>query len=211
MLKARITWAQGIFSDPELTLAYLNKAVSTEDELLYDEPPQWFTPTREALAGAYLQAAQNPNDESHRDLYFELARHIFSDALLRHPASGRALYGKMRALQGLGSKDAKDVKDKFCTAWQDADYTMTDADLWPEWDNKAKTYAVTCPKTEKEEVKEPSNCACQATTWPPPSDAKDVPAGDADDLRVDKKLLNCSKKTTLSAAKPSVTGTRPVP
>jgi tetratricopeptide (TPR) repeat protein len=122
----------------EQAVEHLKLAVTHEDALVYDEPPQWFAPTREALGGAYLQTGD-----------FKKAKRTFQEALCRNPGSGRALYGLMRALEGLPRPEKRDdfvckawtdadyamtagtAKAKFCKAWKDADYAMTDADLWP--------------------------------------------------------------------------------
>jgi len=122
----------------EQAVEHLKLAVTHEDALVYDEPPQWFAPTREALGGAYLQTGN-----------FKKAKRTFQEALCRNPGSGRALYGLMRALERLPQTEPRDdffckawtpadyamtaaeAKTSFCKAWKDADYAMTDADLWP--------------------------------------------------------------------------------
>jgi hypothetical protein len=183
ILKARIEWAkvpQTGTAQFFKSLTHESSPVIAEDKLVYDEPPQWFTPAREAIGGAYLQAAKVSSSTNYSD-----ALVLFEEALSRHPKSGRALYGKMRALQGLGSAEAAErAKEDFCNVWSDApghkmpaDYTMTDADLWPAASKDAQDdYVVSCPKVEK---KEPSKCACQSpiwSTWPPPSKSFDVRA-----------------------------------
>jgi tetratricopeptide (TPR) repeat protein len=115
MLRARLKWAD---TKQDEAIAHLKLAVTHEDALVYDEPPQWFAPSREALGGAYLQTAK-----------FALAESTFNDDLTRHPGSGRALYGLMRALKGQGKPYAA-VEAQFKTAWQYADYEMTDQALW---------------------------------------------------------------------------------
>jgi tetratricopeptide (TPR) repeat protein len=168
-LNARINWAR---KDKNTTFSSLISAFQAEDNLSYDEPPQWFTPAREALGGAYLQDRQYSN-----------ALGVFEEALKRHPASGRALYGKVRALQGLHAPQAeidKIIKNEYCPAWQYADYTMTDDDLWPAMPGDAKSVEqITCAPREQK-VSNPSGCTCPATKWPPVGVA---------DLRVDK--LEC--------------------
>lgn len=216
ILRARIEWAN---VDKEGAAAFfklrsLEHAVEAENKLVYDEPPQWFTPAREALGGAYLQAAKDSGNTNQAAEYYFKAFLTFEEALAIHPASGRALYGRMRALQGQGSKDAQAAKEAFEKAWLTADYTMTDADLWPDPD----------VSTASNTVVEPSKCFCNVPKWTrrmeggkdlllPPADAKDVRAGDvsAGNVSVDYTLLTCPKKTTVSAAEASVTGTPPLP
>jgi|GEM_PF-640096 len=193
ILKARITWAAGKPGSSALTLAYLNEAVALEDKLLYDEPPQWFTPAREALGGFYLQAAKERIDPL---MYYYHAYVAFDDALLRHPGSGRAIYGQMRALQGIGSDYAKDAETAFHDAWASADYTMTDADLWPA--RKA---------AKQSDDGSPSRCYGSLPRWSrraeggkevllPPSDARDLRAGEVkgSNVTVNYALLECPKQ-----------------
>jgi tetratricopeptide (TPR) repeat protein len=117
LLLARISWDEGL---RVRAIEHLKLAVTKEDALTYDEPPQWFAPTREALGGAYLQSG-----------HFKLAKDTFEAAVHRHPNSGRALYGLMRALQGL-HEDARaaEVKKEFDAAWVGHDYEMSEKKLW---------------------------------------------------------------------------------
>jgi tetratricopeptide (TPR) repeat protein len=161
MLFARYEWADG---SRQQAIKALVAARDAEDGLNYDEPPQWFTPVREALGGAYLQL-KTPEG------YVE-AEKVFDEELKphRHPRSGRALYGRMRALQGQGdAKKAAAVvaEHEFCEVWNNAkaDYTMTDADLWPAKNVADKSgSATTCGKP----AKAPSLNTCPV---PPPSPA----------------------------------------
>jgi hypothetical protein len=145
VLKARMTWALAQCDpgpcDPdaiETALSYLKLAVTQEDALTYDEPPQWFTPTREALGGAYLRAAEHEPYQNSRQKFekYDLAIEAFDQELARHKLSGRALYGKFRALQLKAKSTSIDrevsaAKTAFCNAWEDADYIMTEDELWP--------------------------------------------------------------------------------
>lgn len=116
ILLARVSWARG---ERENAIEHLKLAVTHEDALLYDEPPQWFPPARENLGGAYLQTGA-----------FTLARDTFEAELKRHPKSGRALYGLMRALRALQEPRAEEVERQFREAWKEADYEMADQKLW---------------------------------------------------------------------------------
>jgi hypothetical protein len=141
MLFARYEWADG---SQQQAIKALVAARDAEDELTYDEPPQWFAPVREALGGAYLQL-ETPQG-------FKDAERTFDEELKRRPTSGRALYGKMRALQLQGqSAKAAVAEDDFCRVWKNiADYTMTDADLWPAKNVEGDSYsATTCGKPKK--------------------------------------------------------------
>jgi hypothetical protein len=186
VLNARIAWAQ---VDQESAQKLLNKAVLQESDLVYDEPPQWFTPTREDFGGFFLQVAKHAPSYAASDYYRE-ALSQFERALVRHPASGRALYGKMRALEGLKSDDFPAAKVAFDTAWKPADYQMTDADLWPDWYKAGSE-----PSTE---AAGPSKCACKATIWPPLTNTQDVRAGEVNTgVYVNDALLRCPPTTRL--------------
>lgn len=97
MLQARFRWA----ANQQEAIEHLKLAVTHEDALVYDEPPQWFAPAREALGGTYLQTEK-----------FEMAKETFEEELRRHPKSGRALYGLMRALKEKGEPYAE-VEKQF--------------------------------------------------------------------------------------------------
>lgn len=160
ILGARIQWAQVDALGPESVIRSLKPAVTAEDNLSYDEPPQWFTPTREALGGLYLQTRK-----------YSDALVVFDEALAHHPASGRAIYGKIRALQGLGSSKEtidKIIKNDFCPAWRYADYKMTDADLWPSMSKEPESDSnIKCPEIGHILMPRPSEKSCTATPWPP--------------------------------------------
>jgi tetratricopeptide (TPR) repeat protein len=116
LLLARIAWAH---NQRDEALEHLKLAVTHEDAMVYDEPPQWFAPSREALGGAYLQIG-----------WYAPARDTFEAALAQHPKSGRALYGLWRALEGLRDPRAAEVRKQFAEAWKDADYQMSERKLW---------------------------------------------------------------------------------
>lgn len=157
----------------EQAIEHLKLAVTHEDALVYDEPPQWFPPTREALGGAYLRVAQVRSDSDQQAMY-NLAEKAFDEELLRHPGSGRALYGKMRAIAGRGEDSAK-AKDAFCNAWGEADYTMSEEQLWPAGNDLGdlENYPVTCPqKPIVPPDPGPRPLDCTGKLPPPPSPAK---------------------------------------
>ena len=115
ILKARILWAEGREAE---AIEHLKLAVTHEDALVYDEPPQWFPPAREALGGAFLQ------------LDCVWASATFEEELTHHKESGRALYGLKRVFDKAG-KPNPNVDARFGEAWKHADYTLTDDALWP--------------------------------------------------------------------------------
>jgi tetratricopeptide (TPR) repeat protein len=150
-------------------IEHLKLAVTHEDALVYDEPPQWFPPTREALGGAYLRVAKsfpnNTTDQAQKRIrMFELAEKTFDEDLLRHSKSGRSLYGKMLAIEGQG-KSATAAKKAFCEAWGNADYVMTEKDLWPAIGgarDAADVDSTTCEARETV-VKAPTKDSCPSS------------------------------------------------
>ncbi len=115
-LLARIAWAEGKL-DP--TIEHLKLAVTYEDALVYDEPPQWVHPSRQSLGGALL-AMKNFRD----------ARAAFTADLQLHPLNGRSLYGLARAVRALGNPSWSRIEQQYKAAWKGADYPMSDSRLW---------------------------------------------------------------------------------
>lgn len=90
------------------------RAVAAEDALNYDEPPDWFYPTRESLGGALLRVSLV--DEAER---------VFRDDLTRNPNNGRSLFGLWQALRQKGARpDAAAVEKQFREAWKHADVKL---------------------------------------------------------------------------------------
>jgi tetratricopeptide (TPR) repeat protein len=115
ILQARMLWTV----DRDVAIEHLKLAVTHEDALVYDEPPQWLAPARESLGGAYLQAKN-----------YGKAKETFLEAKRRHPGSGRALYGLLVALTEL-KEPTKEVQDEFNKVWNGvADYQMSVDALW---------------------------------------------------------------------------------
>lgn len=104
----------GATKDYDGAIAALREAVTIEDTLLYDEPPAWHWPARQAL-GAMLLAAKKPAE----------AEQAYRDELKRNPENGWSLKGLERALAAQGKKDeAKAVGERFTAAWANADFAL---------------------------------------------------------------------------------------
>ncbi len=97
-------------------------AVLKEDMLNYDEPPDWFYPTRESLGAALLRAKQ-----------FDRAEQVFRDDLTRNPDSGRSLFGLWQTLRTARRRSEKPavaaVEKRFKAAWRHADTQLLMADF----------------------------------------------------------------------------------
>jgi tetratricopeptide (TPR) repeat protein len=96
-------------------LAALRLAVAAEDKLAYNEPADWFVPSRQVLGAALLAAGKAAEAES-----------IYREDLQRNRANGWSLYGLGAALKAQGKNDAAtQVGKDFAAAWQRSDITLS--------------------------------------------------------------------------------------
>ncbi|WP_154017842.1 hypothetical protein [Candidatus Protochlamydia phocaeensis] len=115
-LKAKIAEAQG---DHSAAIYQLREAISIEDQLHYNEPPDWVLPVRENLGGVLLRSGQ----------YAE-AEQIFREDLNKHPRNGRSLFGLLASLKSQSREtDAFWVQREFEKAWQYSTVSLKVADL----------------------------------------------------------------------------------
>ena len=92
-------------------LAALAAAVESEDQLRYDEPPDWIQPVRHAYGAALLQAGR-----------FAEAEAVFREDLAKLPDNGWGLYGLHRALQlQRKTAEAEAAEQRFDEVWKRAD------------------------------------------------------------------------------------------
>ena len=89
------------------------KAVVAEDALSYNEPADWFYPTRESLGAALLRAKR----------YAE-AEQTFRDDLTRNPKNGRSLFGLWQTLLLQKKESAAAAEKDFRAAWKNADVQL---------------------------------------------------------------------------------------
>jgi tetratricopeptide (TPR) repeat protein len=111
VLAGRIAEARG---DSQQAIAEYTKAVAQEDTLDYDEPTDWFYPTRETLGAALLR--------SH--LYSD-AEKVFRADLARNPHNPRSLYGLAAALRAQ-KKDTAPVTAEFGRVWEGGKLSLAD-------------------------------------------------------------------------------------
>ena len=115
-LDGRIAAARG---DSKSAIDHWRAAVAVQDQLAYDEPPDWYYPTRESLGGALL-----------RDRQFLEAEKVFREDLDRNPRNPRSLFGLSESLKGQGrTGEAAVVREQFEHAWRDADVHLGIDDL----------------------------------------------------------------------------------
>jgi tetratricopeptide (TPR) repeat protein len=95
----------------ETALEELRAAVALEDELIYNDPPDWIQPARHTL-GAILLAARRHGE----------AERVYREDLARWPENGWSLAGLTRSLRGRGAAaEADEVERRFRRAWSAAD------------------------------------------------------------------------------------------
>lgn len=94
--------------DPEKAVKLLQQAVTIQDQLGYNEPPDWSIPVRECLGDLLLK----------NKLYAE-AEKVFRRDLEKHPRSGRSLFGLLLSLKGQNREtDAFWIQQSFDKAWR---------------------------------------------------------------------------------------------
>ncbi len=116
VLKAELLEKQGNSND---AIALLKEAVALEDQLNYDEPPDWFFSVRHYLGEELLKAGK-----------FAEAEKVFLEDLKTWKENGWALIGLYTSLQKQNkTAAATTVKTRFDKAWQFADFKITSSTL----------------------------------------------------------------------------------
>jgi tetratricopeptide (TPR) repeat protein len=96
------------------SIQLLTKAIEIEDNLLYQEPPDWYHPARQVLGGILLEAKKPA-----------LAEQRFREDLNQYRDNGWSLLGLYQSLEAQGKKnEAMEVKKKFDKAFAKADITL---------------------------------------------------------------------------------------
>jgi len=104
-LAARIAAARG---DHKGAITEWRAGVATQDQMHYNEPPDWYYPVRESL-GAALLAYGQPTE----------AEQVFREDLQQNPRNPRSLYGLWKSLEAQKKPvDAEWVKRSFEAAWK---------------------------------------------------------------------------------------------
>lgn len=102
-----------------LAIEQLEKAVTLEDDLTYNEPSAWHIPTRQNLGALLLKAKR-----------YEDAEKIYKEDLDVLRQNGWSLIGLYKSLNEQGKiKDAKAIKKEFDIAWKDADIEINNSVL----------------------------------------------------------------------------------
>jgi tetratricopeptide (TPR) repeat protein len=113
------TVAAKLAPTPAEAVLHWQRAVTAQDALSYDEPPDWYYPVRESLGAALLLAGKAAEAET-----------AFREGAKRSPRNGRMLFGLMESLRAQGkNQDADWVEQEFDSAWAKADVTLKLEDL----------------------------------------------------------------------------------
>ena len=118
MLESRILVTQGNYDH---AIKLLTAAVTIEDALTYNEPPDWFFSVRHELGAVLLEAGR-----------YQQAMQIYEEDLYFYPENGWALKGLYLALRKLEEEEkAGTVKDRFEQAWKWADIKLVSSKVEP--------------------------------------------------------------------------------
>ncbi|MFY9530405.1 MAG: hypothetical protein WBC04_15360 [Candidatus Acidiferrales bacterium] len=116
LIEARMASSQ---HERDTAIQYLREAVSLEDSLDYNEPPDWLYPTREPLGGELLQAGKPAEAEN-----------VFREDLKKNARNPRSLFGLAESLKAQGkTSEARAVQQQFNLAWKNADTKLEVPDL----------------------------------------------------------------------------------
>ncbi len=100
--------------DHDLAIAMLGRAVRLEDSLLYNEPPDWYFPTRHVL-GALLLEGGYPRE----------AEVVYWEDLRKNPGNGYGLLGLYQSQLAAGdAAGAAATKVLFDGSWEAADVVL---------------------------------------------------------------------------------------
>jgi hypothetical protein len=109
VLKARLS------KDPAEAAKLLKAAASAQDQLAYDEPPEWYFPVRESLGAAMLRAGQAAEAEQ-----------VFRAGLKQSARNGRLLFGLWQSLKAQNkTESASMVEREYREAWRRADVELS--------------------------------------------------------------------------------------
>lgn len=105
--------------DSNAAIAALQEAVVIEDEIPYDEPPGWHSPTRLALGAALLDANRPAEAEA-----------VYRVELFRNPLNGLSLFDLASSLRAQKrDTEADEVETQYKRAWEFADVELKSSQI----------------------------------------------------------------------------------
>ena len=119
--------------DYDRAIAQLHRAILLEDNLIYNEPPDWHVPARQSLGAVLLEAGRAAEAEA-----------IYWQDLLRNRENGWSLFGLMQSLRAQGKEAQADLVGKrFKNTWSQADVTLIAARFMGEGRTAMATTGIT--------------------------------------------------------------------
>lgn len=119
VLEAELFIKKGKYNE---AITLLTEAIAIEDNLNYNEPPDWFFSVRHIL-GNVLLTTKN----------YQQAERIYREDLVNWPKNGFALNGLAETLLAQGkTAEAEEIKKQFNEAWKYADTSLKASVIDPE-------------------------------------------------------------------------------
>jgi tetratricopeptide (TPR) repeat protein len=116
LVEAYIAHAQ---KQADAAIDHLRSAVSLEDSMDYNEPPDWLYPLREPLGAALLQAGKAGEAEQ-----------VFVEDLKRNPNNARSFFGLAESLRTQGNTaEAATAQEHFQQGWKRADTKLAVSEM----------------------------------------------------------------------------------
>ncbi|HKJ80021.1 MAG TPA: hypothetical protein VKA10_10820 [Prolixibacteraceae bacterium] len=92
-------------------ISYLKRAIAEEDNLNYNEPPDWFFSVRHNLGAVQIEAQE-----------FKEAIKTYQEDLVNYPRNGWALHGMKLAYNNIGNDNkVGEISDQLEEIWSTAD------------------------------------------------------------------------------------------
>ena len=103
-------------------IARLHRATLLEDNLIYNEPPDWHVPVRQALGAVLLETGRAAEAEA-----------VYWQDLSLNRENGWSLFGLMQSLRAQGKEaQAAMIEKRFQKAWSQSDVALTASRLMGE-------------------------------------------------------------------------------
>jgi tetratricopeptide (TPR) repeat protein len=133
--------------DTKGAIGYLKQAIELEDQLNYDEPPDWFFSVRHILGDVYMQAGE-----------YALAEATYREDLAYWRKNGFALNGLYESLKAQNkTQEAGSTKQLFDVAWKYADIKLKNSRVDP---SQRKDLALKIDDTSADQVVYLSGVIC---------------------------------------------------
>lgn len=119
VLEAELSIKEGKYKE---AIPLLTDAIQIEDNLNYNEPPDWFFSVRHTLGYVLLKTKACAEAEK-----------VYREDLAVWPKNGFALNGLVESLTAQGkASEAEEIRKQFAEAWQYADMALQASIIDPE-------------------------------------------------------------------------------